>query len=100
MQTHLVTGPADGEAARPRLVVVGNGMAGVRFLEDLLARAPRRYAITVFGAESQPAYNRILLSDVLNGGRSPAEVALQPREWYDAQEIDLRLGVAVTGIDR
>jgi NAD(P)H-nitrite reductase large subunit len=52
--------------------VIGNGMVGVRLLEDLLARAPDRYAITVFGAEPVPAYNRIALSKVLNGVAMPA----------------------------
>jgi nitrite reductase (NADH) large subunit len=56
-----------GPRRRERLVVVGNGMAGMRTVEELLGRAPDRYDITVFGAEAQPGYNRILLSSVLAG---------------------------------
>ena len=52
---------------RPRLVLVGNGMAGVRTLEELLKRAPNRYDITVFGEEPHGNYNRIQLSPVLAG---------------------------------
>jgi nitrite reductase (NADH) large subunit len=96
MQTH----PAPSPTPPVRLVVVGNGMAGVRFLEDLLARAPGRFAITVFGAEPRPAYNRILLSEVLGGQRAADDTALQPPDWYAEQGIDLRLGVTVTAIDR
>jgi nitrite reductase (NADH) large subunit len=96
MQTH----PVLSSAPPLRLVVIGNGMAGVRFLEDLLARAPGRLAITVFGAEPRPAYNRILLSEVLGGLRTPDDAALQPLAWYAEQGIDLRLGVGVTAVDR
>ena len=52
---------------KPRLVVVGNGMAGIRTLEELFKLAPDLYEITVFGAEPHPNYNRILLSPVLAG---------------------------------
>jgi nitrite reductase (NADH) large subunit len=80
--------------------VIGNGMVGVRLLEDLLARAPDRYAITVFGAEPVPAYNRIALSKVLSGSRDAGEIALQPASWYARHGIDLRVGVTVTATDR
>ena len=53
--------------SKPRLVLIGNGMAGVRTLEELLKIAPDLYDITVFGAEPHPNYNRILLSPVLAG---------------------------------
>ena len=52
---------------KPRLVMIGNGMAGVRTIEELLKIAPDLYDITVFGAEPHPNYNRILLSPVLAG---------------------------------
>jgi nitrite reductase (NADH) large subunit len=52
---------------RPRLVVVGNGMAGIRTVEEVLRAAPGLYDITVFGAEPHPNYNRVLLSPVLAG---------------------------------
>jgi hypothetical protein len=74
--------------------VIGNGMVGVRLLEDLLTRAPDRYAITVFGAEPVPAYNRIALSEVLSGelraARRDLLAALQSHTTSDL----LRPGVA------
>src|SRR5262245_22179885 len=75
--------------ARQRLVIVGNGMAGLRFLEEIIARAPRRFEITVIGAEPVVAYNRILLSALLAGEVAAADVVLRPRQWYEAHGIEL-----------
>ena len=61
-----------------KLVMVGNGMAGVRTLEELLKIAPDLYDITVFGAEPHPNYNRILLSPVLAGEQTLDEIVLNP----------------------
>ena len=66
---------------RPKLVVVGNGMAGVRAVEELLKLAPGHYDITIFGAEPHPNYNRILLSPVLAGEQTLDEIVLNPRSW-------------------
>ena len=85
---------------RMKLVMVGNGMAGVRTLEELLALAPDLYDITVFGAEPHPNYNRILLSPVLAGEQSMAEIVLNDRDWYARHGITLHLGKTVTRIDR
>ena len=85
---------------RLQLVVVGNGMAGVRTLEELLALAPDRYDITVFGAEPHPNYNRILLSPVLAGEAKAAEIVLNGLEWYWSHGIRLHLGKRVARIDR
>lgn len=85
---------------RPRLVLVGNGMAGVRTLEELLKIAPGHYDITVFGAEPHPNYNRILLSPVLAGEQTTDEIVLNPRSWYADNGITLHTGCAVTQIDR
>jgi nitrite reductase (NADH) large subunit len=63
---------------KQRLVMVGNGMAGVRTLEELLKIAPDLYDITVFGAEPHPNYNRILLSPVLAGEQTLDEIVLNP----------------------
>ena len=63
---------------KSRLVMVGNGMAGVRTLEELLKIAPDLYDITVFGAEPHPNYNRILLSPVLAGEQTLDEIVLNP----------------------
>ena len=83
-----------------KLVMVGNGMAGVRTLEELLRLAPDLYEITVFGAEPHPNYNRILLSPVLAGEQSFADIVLNGIEWYQQHDIDLRLGRKVVAIDR
>ena len=83
-----------------KLVMVGNGMAGVRTLEELLKIAPDLYEITVFGAEPHPNYNRILLSPVLAGEQTLDEIILNPLAWYEEHGITLHLGKAVTQIDR
>jgi nitrite reductase (NADH) large subunit len=85
---------------KPRLVMIGNGMAGVRTLEELLKIAPGMYELTVFGAEPHPNYNRILLSPVLAGEQTFDEIVLNPRSWYADQGIDLRTGTRVVRIDR
>ena len=87
--------------AKQRLVVIGNGMAGARFVEELLRRdGGARFEITVFGAEARGNYNRILLSNVLNGQQSADEIILNPLEWYQQNDITLRHGVRVISIDR
>jgi nitrite reductase (NADH) large subunit len=83
-----------------KLVMVGNGMAGVRTLEELLKLAPDLYEITVFGAEPHPNYNRILLSPVLAGEQELDEIILNPVQWYEEQGIDLHLNTTVTNVDR
>jgi len=85
---------------RPRLVVVGNGMAGVRAIEHLLELAPDLYDITVFGAEPHPNYNRILLSPVLAGEQTLADIVLNDAGWYAANGITLHLGKKIARIDR
>ena len=83
-----------------KLVMIGNGMAGVRTLEELLKISPDLYDITVFGAEPHPNYNRILLSPVLAGEQTLDEIVLNPLSWYAEHGIRLHLGTAVTEIDR
>ncbi len=83
-----------------KLAMVGNGMAGVRTLEELLKIAPDLYDITVFGAEPHPNYNRILLSPVLAGEQTVDEIILNPLDWYGEHGITLHLGKKVTEIDR
>jgi nitrite reductase (NADH) large subunit len=87
-------------SVRPRLVVVGNGMAGMRTVEELLSRAPDRFDITVIGAEPHPNYNRILLSAVLAGDKTLDEVVVNPQSWYDQHGIRLLVGRRATTIDR
>ena len=92
--------PTANSHAKPRLVVVGNGMAGMRTVEELLKLAPDLYDITVFGAEPHGNYNRILLSPVLAGEKTVDDIMLNTREWYAAHGIELLAGDPVEAIDR
>ncbi|OZI59444.1 assimilatory nitrite reductase large subunit [Bordetella genomosp. 11] len=85
---------------KQKLVVVGNGMAGTRTLEELLALDPGLYDITVFGAEPHPNYNRIMLSPVLTGEQSLRDIVLNDEQWYADHGIRLLLNRPVTKIDR
>ena len=87
-------------AGKERLVVIGNGMAGMRAVEELLSRAPGRYEITVIGAEPHPNYNRIMLSAVLAGEKTVDEIVINSRGWYEENRIRLIGGIAATVIDR
>jgi len=66
---------------KQRLVIVGNGMAGARAAEEILKRAPDRFDIAMFGAEPYGNYNRILLSNVLNGSQPATEIFMNPLAW-------------------
>ena len=81
-----------------KLIVVGNGMAGVACVDQILKHQPK-FAITIFGDETHVNYNRILLSSVLAGEKSPDEIVLNGLEWYERNHIELRLGVRITGVD-
>ncbi|MBN1237591.1 MAG: NAD(P)/FAD-dependent oxidoreductase [Gammaproteobacteria bacterium] len=83
-----------------RLVLVGNGMAGMRAIEELLALAPDKYDITVFGAEPRGNYNRILLSPVLAAEKTPDDIMLNRPEWYAEHGIELRAGSEVVRLER
>ncbi len=85
---------------KQKLVLIGNGMAGVRTLEELLKLAPDHYDITVFGAEPHGNYNRILLSPVLAGEMKLPEIMLNDLDWYRDNGITLHTGKKVTQIDR
>src|SRR5438477_13143888 len=88
------------DANRQKLVVVGNGMAGARVVEEILKRAPERFDIVMFGAEPYGNYNRILLSNVLNGSQQATEIFMNPLAWYREKGITLHAGVRATHIDR
>jgi nitrite reductase (NADH) large subunit len=90
----------DMRVKKQKLVMVGNGMAGVRTLEELLKVAPDLYDITVFGAEPHPNYNRILLSPVLAGEQTLDEIVLNSWEWYSDNHITLHAGKKVVDVDR
>ena len=85
---------------RQKLVVVGNGMAGIRAVEELLKLSPDLYDITVFGSEPHPNYNRILLSPVLAGEQELDDIVLNDRQWYADNGITLLTGKTITQIDR
>jgi len=85
--------------SRERLVVVGNGMAGMRTVEELLKLDPTRFDITVFGAEPHPNSDRIMLSSVLAGEKQVDDIVINTRAWYDDNDITLHTGDPVTKID-
>ena len=81
-----------------RLVVVGNGMAGMACLEQIL-KYETRFAVTVFGDETHLNYNRIMLSSVLAGEKAADDIVLHPLEWYRRNAIDLHVGVRIVDVD-
>jgi nitrite reductase (NADH) large subunit len=86
---------------KQRLVVVGNGMAGVRAVEEVLARGGAgQFDIVMFGDEPYGNYNRILLSNVLSGAEDPSEIFLNDMAWYEANDVRLHAGERVVEIDR
>ncbi|BCW76958.1 nitrite reductase [NAD(P)H] [Arthrobacter sp. NicSoilB11] len=87
--------------SRRRLVVIGNGMAGARAVEEILARGgAEQFSITMFGDEPYGNYNRIMLSHVLSGEESDADIFLNPLSWYQDNGITLHAGVRADRIDR
>lgn len=85
---------------KKKLVVVGNGMAGMRVIEELIKRNPDLYDITVFGDEPHPNYNRIMLTPVLANEQTIDDIILHTREWYVSHGITLHTGAYVNHIDR
>jgi len=86
---------------REKLIVVGNGMAGARAVEEILQRGGAdMFEITMFGEEPHGNYNRISLSNVLAGSEDPAAIFLNPLDWYEENAIALHAGVRVTAVDR
>ena len=85
---------------KEQLIVIGNGMAGMRTVEEILSRDADKYDITVFGAEPRENYNRIMLSPVLSGEKTFDEIIINSRAWYDENGITLHAGDAVTAIDK
>lgn len=82
-----------------KLVMIGNGMAGVACLENIL-KFPNKFDVTVFGDETHPNYNRIMLSSVLAGEREADDITINGLDWYQKNGIGLRLGVRIIRIDR
>src|SRR5437667_10429561 len=85
---------------KERLVVIGNGMAGARFVEEVVARrAHAELDIVMFGDEPYGNYNRILLSGVLAGTHDPQDIFINPLTWYEENKITLHAGKRVSAID-
>src|SRR5688572_4725022 len=88
-------------AAKKKLVVIGNGMAGARCVEEILARGGAdQFEITMLGDEPYGNYNRILLSDVLNGSHDESDIFLNPLAWYTDNGVKLHAGVRAVSILR
>jgi nitrite reductase (NADH) large subunit len=81
------------------LVIVGNGMAAARLVDELAKNALGRYAIAVIGDEPRLAYNRVLLSSVLAGEAGSHEIELRPAQWWRDRGVTLKYGCAVSEID-
>ena len=92
--------PQNTAETRERLVVIGNGMAGCRAVEEILAKDGGRFAITIFGAEPRVNYNRIMLSPVLAGEKAFDDIVINTAQWYVENDITLVSGDPVVGIDR
>ncbi|GGF26117.1 nitrite reductase [NAD(P)H] [Halobacillus andaensis] len=84
---------------KQKIVLVGNGMAGIRAVEEILKLSPDQFDITVFGSEPYPNYDRIQLSKVLQGDTEIADITLNTWEWYEENNILLYPGETVTAID-
>ena len=82
-----------------RLAVIGNGMTGLKFIEELLAISSGNMDITVIGDEREPAYNRVLLSQMLSGEIGPEACDMRPASWYRDHGVSLRLGARVTALE-
>ena len=83
-----------------KLVIIGNGMAAGRALEELLSRDAERYEITIFGAEPRVNYDRIMLSPVLSGERAFEDILIHDDDWYAANEVTLHKGKEIVHLDR
>lgn len=95
-KTKIRSGSSDG---KKQLVLVGNGMAGVRAIEEILRVSKDEFEITIFGAEPHPNYNRILLSKVLQGDTDIQDITLNDWNWYKENNIQLYTGETVIKVD-
>ncbi|MBC1936438.1 NAD(P)/FAD-dependent oxidoreductase [Listeria grandensis] len=85
---------------KQKLLMIGNGMAGVRTIEEILEREPDKYAITIIGDEPYPNYNRIMLSNILQNKMTPSEIILNDEAWYTDNQIELHTSEQALLIDR
>jgi len=87
-------------SVKKKLVMIGNGMAGVRAIEEILKANPDMFDITIFGAENYPNYNRIMLSPVLAGDTTIEDIILNDEQWYADKGIALHVGKRIKEIQR
>lgn len=85
---------------REKIILIGNGMAGIRTLEELFKISDEKFDITVIGSEPHPNYNRIMLSPVLAGDKTIDDIILNSKQWYEDNHINLITGDSATKIDR
>ncbi|KQR77801.1 nitrite reductase large subunit NirB [Rhizobium sp. Leaf341] len=85
---------------KQKLVIIGNGMAPGRMLEELFERAPGLYDVVIFNAEPRVNYDRIMLSPVLSGEKLYEDIVIHGDDWYARHGVTLHKGAKVTGIDR
>ena len=85
---------------KPLLVIIGNGMATGRLLDEIIKRTPNKYQITVIGKEHFGSYNRIMLSAVLAGDATIESIMQKPPVWYKEHNINFLSGSIVTHIDK
>ncbi|UXR71454.1 nitrite reductase large subunit NirB [Staphylococcus sp. IVB6238] len=86
--------------SKTKLLMIGNGMAGVRTIEEILERDPDKFDITIIGKEPYPNYNRIMLSNILQNKMTVEETIMNPYEWYEERNIQLITGDKVIKINR
>ena len=84
---------------KEKIVVIGNGMAGARAVEEIIGRASDKFDFVMFGAEPYGNYNRILLSNVLNQTQEASDIFINPLSWYEENKITLHAGVKAIRID-
>jgi nitrite reductase (NADH) large subunit len=84
---------------KEKLVVIGNGMAGMRTVEELIKSAPAEYEITIFGAEPYGNYNRIMLTPVLYGAKNIDDIMIHDLKWYKENQVTLHCGAGKNVID-
>ena len=93
-------GQAEFSTQKPKLVVIGNGMAAGRAMEELFGKSHPPMTVTVFGAEPRVNYNRIMLSPVLSGEKAFEDIIIHDESWYAKHDVELRRGEAIVAIDR
>ena len=85
---------------KQKLVMIGNGMAGLRTIEEILERSDSQFDITIIGKEHYPNYNRIMLSNILQKKMTVEETIMNPYEWYEENNIQLIVNDPVETVDR